>query len=367
MNCREVNELFGAYLDGEVTPSERMLIRTHLAGCDVCREKLAALSVTHSRVSRSLRARAARAALSPQAWSRLQARLAGEARPSRPWLTAWLQRLSPGGGGISQIFRGGITMKKGFSLAAMAVLVISVSTVVLSPSVRAQVGEILNVWIRFEAPGGEYGVALSGPGEFTPLTPTYLPAGLQSSGGGMSITETDGESESVKLRYYDDERFAAITQVKAPADKSLPTGREVSVNGQPARLVTGLEGTFEYGLRGIPLEGDFEYYDSRDPEDTSKDAQVKIRIPESVPHRGTIAYTDGKRLTWYSGDVKIEMLSNLSEAEMLKIAESLVPAEAIEGEPVFQVPLDLPLGSEGEPFVITQGGSTQGGPLDSNP
>ena len=62
MNCQEVNELCGAYLDGEVTPSERTLVRTHLAGCDVCREKLAALSATHSRVSRSLRARAARAA-----------------------------------------------------------------------------------------------------------------------------------------------------------------------------------------------------------------------------------------------------------------------------------------------------------------
>lgn len=78
MDCQEVNELFGAYLDGEITPSERMLIQSHLAGCDVCREKLAALPAAHSRVSRSLRVQAAWAAPSAQAWSCLQARLARE-------------------------------------------------------------------------------------------------------------------------------------------------------------------------------------------------------------------------------------------------------------------------------------------------
>ena len=88
MNCREVQERLVAYLDGEVAPSERELIQAHLAGCEVCRKELAALSATRSRVSRFLQMKAAQAAPSPQAWSRLQARLAEEARPSR-------QRRSP--------------------------------------------------------------------------------------------------------------------------------------------------------------------------------------------------------------------------------------------------------------------------------
>ncbi|MCK4451307.1 MAG: hypothetical protein KAX26_12015 [Anaerolineae bacterium] len=258
---------------------------------------------------------------------------------------SWLQRLAQGVGRINQIFEGGLTMKKGFALAAIAALVIAVSTVAFVPSVRAQVGEILNTWFRFKSPGGEYEVALSGPAEFAPLHPTYLPAGLQSGGGGISVSETGGGSESVELTYHNDEQFVTIIQSKVPADEMLPTGREVTVNGQPAVLVTGLEGAFEYGFR-IP-----------------EDAQVEtFGTPpaEPAPYHGTIAYTDGKRLTWYVGDVKVEMLSNLPDAEMLKVAESMMPAEAGESEAPFQPPLNLPVVRE-EGIII------QEGPTESSP
>ena len=236
-------------------------------------------------------------------------------------------------------------MKKGFALAALAALVIALGTVTFVPSVRAQVGEILNTWFRFKSPGGEYEVALSGPAEFTPLHPTYLPAGLQSGGGGISVSETGGGSESVELKYHNDKQFVAITQSEAPPDKTLPTGQEVTVNGQPAVLVTGLEGTFEYGFR-IP-----------------EDAQVEtFGTPpaEPAPYHGSIAYTDGKRLAWYVGDVKVEMLSNLPDEEMLKVAESMMPAEAGESEAPFQPPLNLPVVRE-EDIII------QEGPTESNP
>jgi len=113
MKCQEVNELLVVYSDGEVAPSERTLIQAHLAECDFCQKKLAALSATQGRVRRSLQVKAAQAAPSPQAWSRLQARLAKEARPSSSWLPSWLQRLAPGiGRSITQIFQGGVTKKK---------------------------------------------------------------------------------------------------------------------------------------------------------------------------------------------------------------------------------------------------------------
>jgi hypothetical protein len=139
MKCQQVNELLVAYSDGEVTTSERTLIQTHLAACDFCQNKLAALSATQDRVRRSLQARAAQAASSPQAWDRLQARLAQETRPS-----SWLQRLAPGiGRSITQSLRGGVTMKKGFAFAAILALVIAVSAVVFVPSVRAQVEDVI--------------------------------------------------------------------------------------------------------------------------------------------------------------------------------------------------------------------------------
>jgi len=64
----------------------------------------------------------------------------GEARSP-----SWFRRLAPGVGRINQIFKGGLTMKKGFALAAIAALVIAVSTVAFIPSVRAQVA----AWLGF--------------------------------------------------------------------------------------------------------------------------------------------------------------------------------------------------------------------------
>ena len=198
--------------------------------------------------------------------------------------------------------------------------------------------------------GGEYEVALSGPAEFTPLHPAYLPAGLQGSGIVGSVSESG--AESIELTYYNDEQFVSITQSKAPADETLPAGREVTVNGQPAVLVTGLEGTFEYGFR-IPEGAHVETFGTPPA--------------ERDPYNGSIAYTDGKRLAWYAGDVKVEMLPNLPEEEMLKIAESLVPTEEGEGEAPFQPPLDLPSG--GEDVIKGAGGGAweiRGGPIESN-
>jgi len=175
--------------------------------------------------------------------------------------------------------------------------------------------------------------------EFTPLAPTYLPAGLQRSGGGISVSETGGEPECLELKYHGDDQFVAITQTKAEADRALPAGREVAINGQPATLVTGLEGTFEYGFR-IP-----------------EDAVVKtVGTPPAKRYHGHIPYTDGKRLTWYAGDVKVEILSSLSEEEVLKIAKSMVPTEAVEGgKSPFQPSANPPPGAEGEPFIIQEG------------
>ena len=79
-------------------------------------------------------------------------------------------------------------------------------------------------------------------------------------------------------------------------------------------LVTDLEGTFEFGP-GIPEEATVQV--------------ISTPPAEPLPRSISIAYTDGKRLTWYVGDVQVEMLSNLSEEEMLKIAASLAPWEEV--------------------------------------
>jgi hypothetical protein len=127
MNCRQTKELFPAYLDNEINPSERRLIQAHLAGCNACQRELALLSRTRNLVSQSLNIRAAQTAPSPQALSRLQARLADEALRPHLRLIARFRRSAPFAFRTRpKLFSGGVSMNKRNILAAgFAILVIA--------------------------------------------------------------------------------------------------------------------------------------------------------------------------------------------------------------------------------------------------
>jgi len=332
MKCQEMDQLFVAYLDNEVTPSERTLIQAHLAGCERCQEELAALSALQSRVSQSIQLRAAQAAPSPQAWSRLQARLAGEARPSPSWLPTWLQRLAPGVGRINQIFEGGITVKKGFALAAIAALVIAFSAVAFIPSVRAQV--IGWVRARWEVPRGSMEIIGPQPG-YTVLVPSYLPDVIGSASHMVGVTSM-GDDGTIRNFFGDpDGQWLQISQGPAPADKALPAGQEVTIGGQKGVLITGLSGTLELVP---PL-----------PED--------VQGTPPADRLESFAYQDAQRLVWDVGGTRVEILSNLPVEEMLKVAESFAPAETGEGA----LPVQPSLPSDGK----TGGGGE--GPIESRP
>ncbi len=133
MKCHAIQALLVAYLDREVTSSERALIQEHLAHCEVCRLELAALAATRDRVGASLQRRAAAATPSPDAWNHLQARVAQE---SQALFVSPRTRLSGGvstaGHLINRIFRGGMTVKRGFAFAAVAgVLLLALASVML--------------------------------------------------------------------------------------------------------------------------------------------------------------------------------------------------------------------------------------------
>ena len=99
MNCAEVQQSLVSYLEKEVTPGEQALVQQHLAECSVCERELAALAATRSSATQALHSLAAEATPSPQAWDRLQARLAEEVRSSPPDLAVWLRRLVRGAPG----------------------------------------------------------------------------------------------------------------------------------------------------------------------------------------------------------------------------------------------------------------------------
>jgi anti-sigma factor RsiW len=115
MNCEQVQSVSLAYLDGEVTRSERALILAHLSGCTVCQQELDLLSTARGQIRSVLQHRALQAAPSREAWIRLESRLMEAAQPSSGF-GAWFSRKAPNASRAFNKLLGGVRMKKdGFS------------------------------------------------------------------------------------------------------------------------------------------------------------------------------------------------------------------------------------------------------------
>ncbi len=78
MDCKNINELLTAYLDGEVTSEERGQIESHLSTCEKCREELRALETTRDGLRQALKTKATDVEPSPQAWNGIRHRIVSE-------------------------------------------------------------------------------------------------------------------------------------------------------------------------------------------------------------------------------------------------------------------------------------------------
>jgi type II secretory pathway pseudopilin PulG len=137
MNCEQVQLLLVAYLDGEVTPSERTLIQAHLSHCTVCQQDLTLLSTARSRVRSMLQRRAVYAVPSAEAWNRLEAKLT-EAEKLLSKKEAWFSRKAPNGNRTSNPHRkfGGVSMNKRSIFSVMAgVVVLAILAVFVAQNV----------------------------------------------------------------------------------------------------------------------------------------------------------------------------------------------------------------------------------------
>jgi len=278
MNCRETNDLLVDYLNKEVTPSQSRMVQAHLSECAACRRDLDALSALEDRVRRSLHGQAAQAVPSPEAWPRLQAALAGKNR-------SVVQS-------IQSLFTGGTLMRK-LVLSSLLALALVFGVVIAVPSVRAQVREMIDMWYHFRFPERQSSVGVGWGGDseaFPPYMPTYLPNGLDIalSGGSTAPGAEYWEFEFHPTpRRKGDDRFIRLIEGVGENVPGLPEGREVMVGDQPAVWTSDLEPRHEV---------------TSDPP-TPASAQV---------------------LSWYIGEVKIELVSNLPESEMIAVAESFV-------------------------------------------
>ncbi len=295
MRCDKVKELLLAYLDEEVDSSDRALIQAHLAECEACRQELAILSRVRERISQHFQVQASNLSPSPQAWSRLEANLSEALRLSL------FQRLIVTLARAKQALlpQGKLALKQGGILAAIGVLLVIVGALVFIPSIKVQAEGIIAQWLHLKAPAGSPKFKIILPSselDFNPLYPTYLPSGLiYTVEGGVR------GAKAFRQVYGGKDWFVEIVQLKASAYKPLPSGQKVSINELPATLKTGLQGKFK-PIPDFKMEGH------------------GLFLP-------VYSYVNGKQLTWYVGEIKVEMLSNLSVEEMLKIAKSMKPQE----------------------------------------
>lgn len=98
MRCQEVTQLGVAYLNGEVSASERHLIQLHLAECENCQRELASLATLQKYINQSLKQIAAPVQPHPRTWHHLQAKLPQRNSPlsGRSFatnLSAWLHSI----------------------------------------------------------------------------------------------------------------------------------------------------------------------------------------------------------------------------------------------------------------------------------
>jgi anti-sigma factor RsiW len=131
MNCEQVQPLLVSYLNHETTPSERALIRAHVSGCAACEQEIARLSAVQDQVRSALQRRAAHAVPSPEAWNRLEAKLAKVAQPSPDRFGKWLSRLAPGVSHlVTQLFLGGVTMRNRLVFTTLATVALAIAAAV---------------------------------------------------------------------------------------------------------------------------------------------------------------------------------------------------------------------------------------------
>lgn len=195
-------------------------------------------------------------------------------------------------------------MKRGFAFATIVALVIAASVMAFVPSVRAQVMGWFRA--RWEFPGLGIEIVGTQPG-YTVLVPSYLPDTLGSGNQTVGMASIGDDAMSVLYRALDGQ-WMQVTQGPAPADKALPAGQEVTIGGQKGVLITGLSGTLELGP-ALP------------------------KNVQEAPPTESFAYQNARRLVWYVGNTRVEILSSLPVEEMLKVAESFRPAETGEGKP----------------------------------
>ena len=180
---------------------------------------------------------------------------------------------------------------------------ILLALVVSAPSVRARMESWVGSWFSFSSPDGEDFAAIGGFSAFTPYHATYLPEGFQHSGTGTITGWPDYEALELTYDHKNGQFFTLLESTGGDA-RALPSGEELQVGDSRAVFISNFATSSAELVAKIPILSIVSNFD----------------------------YSNTNMLTWFMGEVKIEMFSNLPEDEMIRIAASLVPMQTSEGE-----------------------------------
>jgi hypothetical protein len=321
MRCKEAKKILVAYLDGEVMPSERTLLEAHLAGCGRCERELATLGAGRRQVGDSLKTMAGQVSPCPDALARLQTALAHDSRVR-----------------AERQGERGMKLRWKIAVATVGTLALAAAVVVSVPATRAAAGDFF---------AGVFHL------ELKPLELTYLPEGFEpmpayqtgsvqvvqpdDTAGNGNATAPQVAEEQERSLYQSGDLFVLVTTYKG-SQQSLPDGEPATVNGLAAILQTGLSGTvgapvppaipagagtagasIAAGVASLTVSGGTA--GPQGPAIESGTIEGGETRPRVIP---SLDYQNAGKLTWLVDGTRVEVLSNLPLAELLRVAEGLV-------------------------------------------
>lgn len=317
MNCKQAQSLFLDYFDKTLSPKDENTLQAHLDECPECAYEIATLRETQYRLRNFLQKYGAGQVVTEQMWHNLQGRInslspqSTVTRMEQPFVLS--TKVKP----FSILFHTerSIAMRAKIFLAVLAITLVVLGVVLITPQVRAQVGPILR-WFRFGGPAGGDEVSFSLATEFTPLRPSYLPPGFETMAVGLN-------PQVASLRYWNKitGQILVIDETLIVGEKTpLPSGKSLTVNGQPAVLIEGLSGDLTF-VRLSPTQ----MPPISNPQTSESQPLEALSVNENIE---IVSYKDARQLVWDLGNLRIQIISNLPLEEIIRIAESFVSAEA---------------------------------------
>ncbi|NLE73615.1 MAG: hypothetical protein GX604_03160 [Actinobacteria bacterium] len=297
MRCREVRKMLVAYLDGELAPSECAAIDVHLARCRSCEGDLAALGRTRVEIADGMRRLAVGAVPSIHAWSRLQAVIMNR------------DPCSAGAATAKTVGRRALSPRRRIALVAAVTVALGVGVVAALPTARSAaeglLWDILNL-NRHHLVSTEAGYLPEG---FESVPVDHLgKVDVSSPGGEGGSAAPAGRSNPTEELLYRSGNWYLLIRTSSDGLTPLPEGRATEVNGNDAVVITGPS-----ALASLP-------------------EQLVVDLEGAVGQEGaadmaassSVAYRDTRAIVWVQSGVRVEVVSNLPEDEIRKIAYGLI-------------------------------------------